>query len=78
MYLRFQRMRGLLDASAYGAECQRLRDWLSAHQDKKPTGRRFWPPGLRAANPPALLGDLAVLVSRPGQALRWVCERRWD
>ena len=35
VYLRFQRMRGQLDASAYGAECQRLRDWLSAHQDKQ-------------------------------------------
>ena len=34
VYLRFQRMRGLLDASAYGAECQRLRDWLHTHQDR--------------------------------------------
>ena len=34
VFLRFQHMRGALDASAYASECQRLRHWLESHTDK--------------------------------------------
>ena len=34
VFLRFQQMRGALDASAYASECQRLRHWLESHADK--------------------------------------------